>query len=134
MKDSLLDDLKKLLIDSVDTKTPIEAPDEQSDEAYEFEEVNVNSPSEHSFRIYNLDECDKIDVDCRNFLLNIEKMNLITVKQREYILDKLMQSDANHVNMDEVRWTVLNALDDDLNEERLLFLDYVLTEDMSVEH
>ena len=129
MQDNLLNDLKSLLLDSMESQTALKpSPDELYAED-SIEEFTVNSPSPNSYRVYNLDECDKLNIHCRNFLMNVEQMGLINSEQREQIIDKLMQSEAVSVTMDEVRWTVLNALDNNISDERLLFLDYVLNED-----
>lgn len=130
MKDNLLNDLKSLLIDSMESNSAIKAGEEDVPVEATIEEFTLNTPSSDSYRVYNLDECDKLSVNCRNFLMNVEQMGLIDSNQREQIIDKLMQSEAVSVTMDEVRWTVLSALDNNnISDERLLFLDYVLNED-----
>lgn len=136
MKDSLLEDLKNLLIDSIDSKyeNKLSEGDITVETEETVEDVLLASPKDQSYRIYDEEECAKLDLTCRDFLLRIEQLQLVGSEQRELIIDKLMQSDTIQVTMDEVRWTVLNALDDELSEEQLLFLDYVLNEEKPLKH
>lgn len=61
-------------------------------------------------RIYHGPELDKLDVDCRGFLLFLEQHRILDADQRELVLDRAMALDQDELDLDDLKWVVLMVL------------------------
>ena len=61
-------------------------------------------------RIYFGPELDKLDVDCRGFLLFLEQHGVLDADQRELVLDRAMALDQDELDLDDLKWVVLMVL------------------------
>ncbi|OLI42619.1 DUF494 family protein [Xanthomonas oryzae] len=61
-------------------------------------------------RIYHGQELDKLDVDCRGFLLFLEQHRILDADQRELVLDRAMALDQDELDLDDLKWVVLMVL------------------------
>jgi Smg protein len=61
-------------------------------------------------RIYFGPELDKLDVDCRGFLLFLEQRGILDAGQRELVLDRAMALDQDELDLDDLKWVVLMVL------------------------
>jgi Smg protein len=74
-------------------------------------------------RIYADEERKRLNTDARGFLLHLEQNGLLTAGTRELILDRVMELDAEEIDLDQLRWVVLMVLfnqpDDSIAYSRL---------------
>lgn len=61
-------------------------------------------------RIYFGPELDKLDVECRGFLLFLEQHGILDADQRELVLDRAMALDQDQLDLDDLKWVVLMVL------------------------
>lgn len=61
-------------------------------------------------RIYHGPELDKLDVECRGFLLFLEQHRVLSPDQRELVLDRAMALDQDTLDLDDLKWVVLMVL------------------------
>jgi Smg protein len=61
-------------------------------------------------RIYFGPELDKLDVECRGFLLFLEQHGILDAGQRELVLDRAMALDQDELDLDDLKWVVLMVL------------------------
>ena len=61
-------------------------------------------------RVYFGAELDKLDVDCRGFLLFLEQHGVLDADQRELVLDRAMALDQDELDLDDLKWVVLMVL------------------------
>jgi len=61
-------------------------------------------------RVYFGPELDKLDVECRGFLLFLEQHGVLDPAQRELVLDRAMALDQDDVDLDDLKWVVLMVL------------------------
>lgn len=61
-------------------------------------------------RVYFGPELDKLDVDCRGFLLFLEQHGVLDADQRELVLDRAMALDQDELDLDDLKWVVLMVL------------------------
>ena len=61
-------------------------------------------------RIYFGPELDKLDVECRGFLLFLEQHGILDADQRELVLDRAMALDQEELDLDDLKWVVLMVL------------------------
>jgi Smg protein len=61
-------------------------------------------------RVYADAELDRLDIDCRGFLMFLEHSGVIDADQRELVLDRVMALDQDEVDVDDLKWVVLMVL------------------------
>lgn len=61
-------------------------------------------------RIYAGPELEKLDVECRGFLLFLEQHRVLDAGQRELVLDRAMALDQDELDLDDLKWVVLMVL------------------------
>ncbi len=73
--------------------------------------------SEKNFRIFCTEECHKLDVECRNFILFLQDMNILNSVSRELVIDRAMAVDNKNVSIEELKWIALIVLLSQADEE-----------------
>src|SRR3546814_1038347 len=68
-------------------------------------------------RVYFGPELDKLDVECRGFLLVLEQHGILDPAQRELVLDRAMALDQDELDLDDLKWVVLMVLFNQRSEE-----------------
>ena len=63
-----------------------------------------------SVRVYAGPELDKLDADCRGFLLFLEQHGVLDADQRELVLDRAIALDQDELDIDDLNWVVLMVL------------------------
>ena len=63
-----------------------------------------------AFRIYNTEEIQKLDMECRGLLLFLEQVGILDPTQREMIIDKVMDLGSDEMNLSELKWVILIVL------------------------
>jgi len=61
-------------------------------------------------RVFSSDEQLRLDIDCRGYLLHLENIGILSVAQRELVIDRLMALEAEDIDIEQVKWVVLMAL------------------------
>ena len=61
-------------------------------------------------RVYHGPELDRLDVECRGFLLFLEQHGVLDADQRELVLDRAMALDQDELDLDDLKWVVLMVL------------------------
>ncbi|MFT4257660.1 MAG: DUF494 family protein [Pseudoxanthomonas sp.] len=61
-------------------------------------------------RVYHDTELEKLDVECRGFLLYLEQHGVLDADQRELVLDRAMALDQDELDLDDLKWVVLMVL------------------------
>ncbi|MGF1763300.1 DUF494 family protein [Aliivibrio kagoshimensis] len=63
-----------------------------------------------SMRIYTLIESERLDVQCRGFILFLEQINVLNNETREMIIDRVMELDTAEFSLDDLKWVILMVL------------------------
>ena len=61
-------------------------------------------------RVYADAEQDRLDLECRGFLMFLENSGVIDADQRELVVDRAMALDQDEVDVDDLKWVVLMVL------------------------
>ena len=61
-------------------------------------------------RVFHGPELEKLDVECRGFLLFLEQHGVLDADQRELVLDRAMALDQDDIDLDDLKWVVLMVL------------------------
>ena len=61
-------------------------------------------------RVYATQEIDRLDNDCRGFLMFLEQSGVLNAEQRELVIDRVMALELEEVDLTDVKWVVLMVL------------------------
>lgn len=136
MTDSLINELKELLVDSMDMPPAITDNEKHIQYSHSLEEMQLNERvnGNQGYRVYSDYESNKLDTNCRDYIAYLEKLGLIDFMAREELINQLMLSDSNKISLDELKWTLIEIMDESLSSDQLNFLDFVLFTNGTVAH
>lgn len=63
-----------------------------------------------SIRIFTLHEKEKLDTECRGFLLFLEQVGVLDSMTRELIIDRAMALEAEDFDLEQLKWVILMVL------------------------
>ncbi len=66
--------------------------------------------SDRSFRIYTAAETDRLDLECRGFLLFLEQAGVLNPQTRELIIDRVMALETEEIDLNQIKWIILMVL------------------------
>jgi Smg protein len=78
-----------------------------------LESLNVETAmttTSSTFRIFSEPEQRKLDLECRNLLLFLERNGILSPANRELVIDRAMAFEDPEIVLDELKWIVLMVL------------------------
>jgi Smg protein len=90
----------------------------------------------HAMRFYSVEECERISIEGRGFLLYLEQISILDPMTREIVIDRLMALDNREVDLGRIKWVVLIALFNQPDKKSALSLlqDMILSDAFDVLH
>jgi Smg protein len=90
----------------------------------------------HAIRYYAPEECERIGLEGRGFLLYLEQLSILDPMTREVVIDRLMALDNREVDLGGIKWVVLIALFNQPDKKSALSLlqDMILSDAFDVLH
>lgn len=64
----------------------------------------------NSIRIYTVDEQQRLDLQCRGFLLFLEQIDMLDATTRELVIERALEIDAQEFCLEDLKWVVLMVL------------------------
>ena len=61
-------------------------------------------------RVFSDEECRRLDLDTRGFILYLENTGVLDPARREQVLDRLFALDTDEVDLEDVKWVILMVL------------------------
>jgi len=133
MKENVIDVLLYLFenyIDTEDTNKPDKDTLETELERVGFQQLEVNKafdwlesmtvvsedsvekskPADLVLRSYSKDEMERLDMQCRGYLLFLEQVGVLDTATREVVIERVMALDADEIDLDQMKWVVLMVL------------------------
>lgn len=132
MKDSLFEMLMSFFEQSLaqlkesQTTKPYDVQDNDDNLSLEESTLHVNSPQNTTMRLFTLEERNKLTKSSYQFLTRLMLLRLIAQETMELIINQLFFSESRFVGLQETKWTIRNALANNLDANQLAFLDLVL--------
>ncbi len=95
-----------------------------------------NGLASQSLRIYSDRECERLDRDCRGFILFLEQMGVLDHATRELVIDRVMALESDDVDLEQLKWVILMVLFNQPGQEAAVawMEDIVLDEMPSLMH
>ena len=61
-------------------------------------------------RVFVDSEINRLDTDCRDFLMYLSNCGVLDAQRRELVLDRLMALESEEIYLEDVKWVVLMVL------------------------
>jgi Smg protein len=85
------------------------------------EERSPEAPQEDacgsSVRIFSDGELTRLSTECRGFLFTLERMGILSPRQREIVIDRMLALDADELDTEQLKWVVLMVLSSQPGQE-----------------
>lgn len=78
--------------------------------ALQKDELDTDTLQSRSIRVFNDVENEKLDVDCKGFLLFLEQSGVIDSDDRELVIDRVMALETDYIELQQLKWVVLMVL------------------------
>ena len=66
--------------------------------------------AEQSLRLFSTRESERLDTECRGFLLFLEQMGVLNPTSRELVIDRAMALENEDFDIQQLKWVVLMVL------------------------
>jgi len=63
-----------------------------------------------ALRHYTAQEAEKLNSDCRGFILFMEQSGLLDTRTRELVIDRAMALEVEEIALDQLKWVILMVL------------------------
>lgn len=67
-------------------------------------------PADQSIRLFTTKEVEKLDLECRGFLLFLEQSGILAPASRELVIDRVMALETEEIDLEQLKWVVLMVL------------------------
>ena len=74
------------------------------------ESLNYTNLSARGTRIYNDFEHERLDAHCRGYIIYLEQTGILSVPQRELLVDRLLALESADIDVEQIKWVVLMVL------------------------
>jgi len=71
---------------------------------------STSSSDKKSMRLFNDAELEKLNAECRGFLLYLEHAGVLNLHERELVIDRVMALETDEINIQQLKWVVLMVL------------------------
>ena len=104
--------------------------------AIKKDELDVGAICSRSIRVFNNIENEKLDVECKGFLIFLEQAGVLDSEDRELVIDRVMALETERIELQQLKWVVLMVLFNRPGKEAAFawMEDIVLDEVISVVH
>lgn len=73
-------------------------------------QLHSQAPKVNAMRIYTDAEQQRLDLECRGFLLFLEQNEILDPASRELVIERTLALDSPVISEDDLKWTVLLVL------------------------
>jgi len=63
-----------------------------------------------SMRIFTVEESQRLDADCRGFLLFLEQIQVLNLETREMVIERVLALDTAEFELEDLKWVILMVL------------------------
>ncbi|HHJ13457.1 MAG TPA: DUF494 domain-containing protein [Gammaproteobacteria bacterium] len=74
------------------------------------EHVTQAPQTENAIRLFSAQESERLDEECRGFLLYLEQMGILNPEARERVIDRAMALATDDFDIDQLKWVILMVL------------------------
>ena len=70
-----------------------------------------------AMRLFSHCELMRLSTECRGFLLTLQRLGVLSVQQREIVIERLLALDAEELDAEQLKWVVLMVLSSQPGQE-----------------
>jgi len=90
-------------------------------------------PGRKSMRIFNAAEIEKLNTDCRGFIMFLEQTGILDACARELVIDRVTALETEEIDLVQLKWVVLMVLLNQPGKEAAYaWMEDIIMEDMEV--
>jgi Smg protein len=78
--------------------------------AMQKDKLDANILRSMSIRLFNDIESEKLDIECKGFLLFLEQSGVLDSEDRELVIDRVMALETDVIELQQLKWVVLMVL------------------------
>jgi Smg protein len=71
---------------------------------------DFNMQTAEPIRVFIDSEINRLDTNCRDFLVYLSNIGILDPQRREQVLDRLMALESDEIMLEDVKWVVLMVL------------------------
>ena len=76
------------------------------------------APGHTTVRVFTDSEAARLSIECRGFLLTLERTRVLTAVQREIVIERLLALGTEEPDIEQLRWVVLMVLSSQPGQEQ----------------
>jgi Smg protein len=85
-----------------------------------------------ALRIYHGKELEKLDTECRGFLLFLEQAGVLDNQNREVVIDRVMALESEDIDLQQLKWVVLMVLFNQPGKEAVItWMEDIVMDDLN---
>jgi Smg protein len=85
-----------------------------------------------ALRIYHGKELEKLDTECRGFLLFLEQAGVLDNQNRELVIDRVMALESEDIDLQQLKWVVLMVLFNQPGKEAVItWMEDIVMDDLN---
>jgi len=85
-----------------------------------------------ALRIYHGEELEKLDTECRGFLLFLEQAGVLDIQNRELVIDRVMALESEDIDLHQLKWVVLMVLFNQPGKEAVItWMEDIVMDDLN---
>lgn len=129
MTDNLMESLKRLLINNIEPKETyaLDPTDTNIEHEPTLNKIKyIKNASNISFRILNVDETLRFNVEGLNYIYFLEQIGLLTSRHRDDLFNQLQELEHETITCNDIKWCLLSLIAPNITKEQQIFLDFVL--------
>ena len=73
-------------------------------------DTDAGGPYPTAVRVYDRIEQERLDPQCRGYLLHLEQVGILTPAQRELVIDRLLALGTDDIDIEQIKWVVMMVL------------------------
>lgn len=83
-------------------------------------------------RIFNNRETEKLDTECRGFLLFLEQAGVLDLQDRELVIDRVMALESEDIDLHQLKWVILMVLFNQPGKEAVItWMEDIVMDDLN---
>ena len=82
--------------------------DQQVEKAFQRDAAELAESA--STRLFSENECDRLDTECRGFMMYMEQAGVLNSNERELVIDRVMALESDEIDLQQLKWVVLMVL------------------------
>jgi Smg protein len=88
-----------------------------ADLAGERDRPSLAEAGARAMRVFTTGELTHLPVDCRGYLLELERSGILSPQQREIVIERLLALDSHELDVEQLKWVCLMVLSSQPGEE-----------------